>query len=282
VDAVTVFSEGVYSAVTGAFPHHAGKVHVLRHAVHDYGAIRTMARQDAKRKLHDSLVGDSGLDAETKRALESERILLEPDTVVLGQTGFLHPIKGSQFLFPARDGLQEMMPERRIVAVRIGSTRLDEHKEHVYDLRQQQDRHSKFLLEVFLPRDMLPLAQRAFDVNYYWPSDCTQSGMLSHALGAGAVIAGRDLESVGEMLKEAGAVCGTDPQRLLLQIRDVIRYPLLGLELEANIARYAAGLSWDRQAKLHYDLARSVVPAPLPARAVGRIGSLLSRRARSG
>jgi hypothetical protein len=280
VDAITVFSEGVYFAVTGAFPHHAGKVHVLRHAVHDYAAIRKMRRQDAKRALHDFLVGDSGLDAETKRALESERILLEPDTVVLGQTGFLHPIKGSEFLFPARDMLQEMIPDRRIAAIRIGNARLNEHQEHVLGLRRQQDLRSKLLLELFLPHNLIPLAQRAFDFNYYWPSDCTQSGMLAHALGAGAVIAGRSLEGVGETLTEAGALCETDQQRLLLRITDAVRYPRLGLELEANAAHYAAGLSWERQARQHYALARHVAPAPLPTEAVGGIGSPRYERVR--
>lgn len=266
VDAVTVFTEGVYGAVTAAFPGYRSKVYILRHAVHDYPHISRMGRQEAKRALHAFLVRESGLDVETRRALQAERVLLDPDVVVLGQTGFLHPIKGSEFLFLARDALQRLLPDRRVAAIRIGSARLPEHGEHVRVLRKRLDGSGKFLLDVFLPPHVLPLAQRAFDFNYYWPSDCTQSGMLAHALGAGAVVAGRDLESAGETLKNAGALCDTDPHRLLLAMRDVIVDPRLGERIEASAARYAAGISWRRQAGQHCDLARRVLAAgtPLP------------------
>ena len=265
VDAVTVFSRGVQSAVAAAFPEHRSKVHVLVHGVRSYPEVARLSRREARKALSDFLVGESDLDPETKEALRGEQVLVDPDTVVLGQTGFLHPIKGSEFLYPARDGLQELVPRRRVVAIRIGMTRLPEHMDHVYGLRKLQNGKDKFLLETWLPAQMLPLAQRAFDVNFYWPNDCTQSGVITHAFGAGGIVAGRDLEGVGETLKEAGALCDSDPQRLLLKIRDLILAPELQERVRERAVDYAEKFSWENQARRHYGLAESLLPAA-PAR----------------
>ena len=259
-DAVTVFSKGVHSAVTAAFPEHGHKAHVLVHGVCSYPEVARLSRREAKRAFNDFLVGESDLDAETREALRRERVFTDPDTVVLGQTGFLHPIKGSEFLYPARDGLQELMPRRRVVAMRIGRTRLPDHTDHVYGLRRQHNGKDKFLLETWLPAQMLPLAQRAFDVNYYWPSDCTQSGNITHAFGAGGIVAGRDLEGVGETLKEAGALCDSDPRRLLRKTRDLVLDPDLQGRVQERAVDYAEKYSWENQARRHYGLAERLLP----------------------
>jgi hypothetical protein len=225
-----------------------------------------MSRQQAKAALNDYLLHESDLDADTKQALLQERVFLDEDTVIMGQTGFLHPIKGSEFLFPCRDALQALVPDRRVVAVRIGVARQEAQASHAARLRTMPNRRDKFLLEVWLPHAVLPLAQRAFDFNFYWPSDCTQSGVLSHALGAGAVIAGRDLEGVGETLKEAGALCDSEQSRLLLKMRDIIVDPALGEEVEQRAAEYAASYSWEKQAARHRELVQHLLPTlPVPA-----------------
>jgi hypothetical protein len=117
---------------------------------------------------------------------------------------------------------------------------------------------------------VLPLAQRAFDINFYWPSDCTQSGILSHALGAGAIVAGRDLEGVGETLREAGGLADKDLWRLLTQMKNQIINPVLGKEREDAARQYAARLSWQKQAQLHCDLADYVLSLA-PARQAPQI-----------
>jgi len=258
VDALTVFSNGVRSAVGAAFPGHRGKVHVLKHGVHSYPDIARLSHWEAKAAFHDFLVHESDLDPETKRVLDRERVFLDPDTVVLGQTGFLHPIKGDVFLYSARDRLQEMLPQRRVVAVRIGMPRLPEHVPHARRLRSQQDCSDKLFFEIWLPAQTLPLAQRAFDVNYYWPSDCTQSGMLTHAFGAGAAVAGRDLEGVGETLKEAGVLYDSDPEGLLSKVRDLVLDPTLRQTVQERALEYAAKFSWANQVRKHYQLAERV------------------------
>jgi len=266
VDAITVFSHGVYSAVVAAFPQHRGKVHVIKHGVRSYPEISRLSHKEAKEALSEFLLCESDLDRETKRALREQRVFIDPDTVVLGQTGYLHPMKGSEFLSPARDELQKLVPHRRVVAVRIGTARLEAHLAHADEIRRNHDGKDRFLLDLWLPQRVLPLAQRAFDVNYYWPNDCTQSGVLTHALGAGAIIAGRDLEGVGETLKQAGALCDRDPANLLLRIRDIIVKPGLGERIEQSAANYAARFSWKNQAARHSELAEHILSSlPVPA-----------------
>ena len=259
VEAITVFSHGVYHAVTSAFPEHRDKVYVMKHGIHSYPEISRLSRKEAKEKLNDFLLYESGLDRKTKGALHKRRIFLDSDTVVLGQLGFLEPLKNSEMLYAARDSLQKTVPQRRIVAVRIGSPRNEVQKIYAEKLRRSQNSRDKFLLEVLLPQDILPLAQRAFDVNFYWPYDCTQSGLLSHALGTGALLACRDLEGVGETMKETGGLKDTDLRHLLLKITNLILNPALGERTEERALSYAVEFSWRNQAWRHYELAEGIL-----------------------
>lgn len=265
VEAITVFSRGVYHAVTSAFPEYREKVYIVKHGVHSYPEISRLSRKEAKEKLNDFLLYESSLHRETKEALHQQRIFLAPDTVMVGQTGFLAPSKGSELLYRVRDRLQKVIPYKRIVAVRIGSLRDKSQKIYAEQLRRRQNSRDKFLLEVWLPQRILPLAQRAFDVNFYWPDGCTQSGILAHALGAGAIVAVRDLEGVGETLKEAGGLVDTDLRQLLLKIGNLILNPELEARLEEAALKYAAEFSWERQARRHYELAEHILP-PVPLR----------------
>jgi len=263
VDAITVFSQGVHTAVTTAFPMYRHKVRIIRHGVQSYPAVSSLSRQEAKNALHAFLLYESELDREVKEALLQQRVFLDPETVILGQTGFLHPIKGSEYLYPARDELQKLIPDRRIVAVRIGIPRREVDIGHASELRVKQNGKDRFLLETWLPQRLLPLAQRAFDINYYWPHECSQSGVLAHALGAGAIIAGRDLEGVGETLKDAGAMTDSDREHLLLKIRDHVLNPLLQHQVEQRALTYARKFAWENQTRLHFQLAQEVL-SPVP------------------
>lgn len=287
VDAITVFGDGVYHAVALAFPEHRHKVHVIRHGAHLYPEISRLSRAEAKARLGDFLLGESGLDPAMKRVLADERVFSDPDTIVIGQTGYLHSIKGSEFLFLARDALQKLIPQRRLTAVRIGSPRLKDEVAHANALRSRYSGRDSLLLDLWLPQDVLPLAQRAFDINYYWPADCTQSGVLSHAFGAGALIAGRDLEGVGETLREAGALCDTDQDNLILKIKQVLLDEKLRKEIEQAGVAHAARYSWKNQAQRHRELAQSLFPE-VPAEDVSSVvevsgrGGLLARWLRQG
>ena len=264
VEAITVFSHGVYCAVTSAFPEHRQKVYIIKHGIHSYPDVSCLSRKEAREELNDFLLYESGIDRAAKEALYEQRIFSGSDTAVIGQTGFLCPLKHSESLYLVRDELQKIIPHRRIAAVRIGSPREESHKIYAEQLREGQDGRDRFLLETWLPDDMLPLAQRAFDVNFYWPDECTQSGVMAHALGAGAIIAGRDLEGVGEALKDAGELADKDMGHLLLKIRDIMLNPELGEGVEEMALEYAAEFSWGNQARRHYELAEHILhPMPL-------------------
>lgn len=258
VDAITVFSYGVFKAVASAFPEYISKFHVLKHGVHSYPEINHMSRIEAKEQFNDFLLYESNLGKTTKEVLHKRRVFLDGKAVVIGQTGFLSPAKQSEMLYTAGEKLQKLVPNRRIITVRVGQSRDRIQEIYAEDLIKKQSNNDEFLLDVWLPQRILPLAQRAFDINFYWPSNCTQSGVLAHALGAGATVAGRDLEGVGETLKEAGGLANKDLRLLLTQMRNQIINPGLGKEREEAIRQYSMKLSWQKQAQLHCELAEHV------------------------
>jgi len=111
---------------------------------------------------------------------------------------------------------------------------------------------------------MLPMAQRAFDVNFYWPRECTQSGIQAHAIGVGAIIAGRDLEGVGETLKAAGGLVDTNLRHLVVKIHDLILKPKVSEKIEETALNYAVKFCWENQARSHYELAERILsPTPV-------------------
>ncbi len=259
VDAITVFSRGVYGAVAAAFPEYIDKIHVIKHGIHHYPEVSHLTRREAKEKLNDYLLYDSDLDSRTRERLHKQRILLDPDTVIIGQTGFLSPAKGSELLYNVRNSLDKVVPQKRIAALRIGTTRDKYQEEYAVHLQKAQDGKPNFLLKVWLPQGMLPVAQRAFDINFYWPVECTQSGVLAHALGAGAIVASRDIEGVGETLKDAGAVVDADLIRLMLKMKNLIINPEYAEDIVEGALGYAREYSWENQVRRHYELAERLI-----------------------
>ncbi len=259
VQAITVFSRGVHHAVTSAFPEYRRKVHVIKQGIHSYPEISRLGRKEARERLNDFLLLKSELSQTTKNALYKERIFLDSDTVVIGQTGFLRPLKQLEFLYLFRSELQQVISHKRIVAIHIGVTRKKSYDAYAGELRKRQNNRDSFLFEIWLPQDILALAQRAFDISFYWPAQCTQSGILAHALGVGAIVAARDLEGVGETIKEAGGIVDTEPEGLLLKIKELIFSPTLGKKIEREILKYAGEFSWKNQSLRHYELAQRIL-----------------------
>ena len=257
-DAITVFSDGVYKAVTRAFPEYSDKVHVLRHGTHLYPRVARMSRAEAKAKIHDYLVGESGLDQARKHNLSQQRVLLDPDTMVIGGTGFITASKGTELLYHAHNALQQMLPRRKIAAIYIGFLRQVDNSidsKCATQLRTRYNGTGQFFLETYLPGDMLPVLLRALDIYFYWPSDCTQSGIVAHALGAGATIACRDMEGVGETVRMAGGLTSADFGQLIAGIKQLILDSRLRNEMSDRAVRYAKDFSWRNQASKHFDLA---------------------------
>ena len=73
------------------------------------------------------------------------------------------------------------------------------------------------------------------------------------------MVAGRDLEGVGETLKEAGQLADTDLRHLIMKIRNLILNPGLRERMEERALSYAAEFSWENQAGKHYELAEPIL-----------------------
>ena len=257
-DAITVFSDGVYQAVTRAFPEYRDKVHVLRHGIHLNPIIARMSRAEAKMRIHEYLVYESGLDQACKDSLRQQRVFLDSDTFVMGITGFITASKGIELLYRAQDLLQQMLPQRKIVAVYAGALReADSNVDSKYaaELRTSHNCPGQFFLETYLPEDVLPILLRALDIYFYWPSDCTQSGILAHALGAGATIACRDMEGVGETVKMAGGLACVEFEQAITGLKNLVLNPELRNEMSERAVKYAEEFSWRNQALEHFKLA---------------------------
>jgi len=261
IDAITVFSEGVYQAVTRAFPEYREKVHVLRHGTHLYLKIAKMGRLEAKNRIHEFLIGESGLDQVSKDKLRHERVFLDPEATLIGGAGFITHSKGIEPLFHARDVLHEMLPDRKIVAIYVGFLRQTDNNVDsrcAVELRARYSDAGNFFLETYLPGDLLPVMLRALDIHLYWPSDCTQSGIIAHSLGTGATVACRDMEGVGETVKMAGGLTLRDFGRLIDGIRWLILDHDLRNEMSEGAVRYATEFSWRNQAIKHFELAEQL------------------------
>lgn len=258
VDAITVFSRGVYWAVISAFPEHCTKVTVMKHGIHSYPHVSRMSRQAARQKLYDYLMYESDLDSESQKFLLHEKILSDPETVIIGQTGFLCPLKQSESLCVAQQHLQNKLPGRRVVILRIGKTRESTHSQYAAKLRKELPDSNACIINTWLTDNMLATAQKAFDVNFYWPSDCTQSGILAHALGTNAIVAGRQIEGVGETLQESGEIVDSNIKKLASKIKNVIIDDKLRCQIENHVDEYARRYSWKNQVMSHYELADAV------------------------
>ena len=257
-DAITVFSDGVHEAVCQAFPGFANKIYVLRHGIHSYSKVSGMSREEARLKIHNYLIGQSDLDQNSKQALIEKRVFLNPDTKLLGGVGFITASKGIELLYYARDVVQQLLPEMNIAAVYIGSIRepdsINDGKCAVA-LKTGYKGDKCFLLDTYLPPEMLPIALRALDIHFYWPDDCTQSGIIAHSLGVGSVVACRDMEGVGEIARMAGGSVHTNFGQLVSRIRQLFLNPLLRDQISENALRYAEKYSWKKQAMKHFALA---------------------------
>ncbi len=261
VSAITVFSQGAYLAIKKAFPQYISKTHIIRHGIHFFPEIIKMPKREARRKIYQYLIEKSDLEEDKKNELKKENIFLNPEVLIIGNSGFIAPHKNIEKLFLLRDLLQKSLPDKKIVAIYAGIQREKGKKELKYTLklRKLHNGFNKFFLETWLPGEILPIFQKALDINFYWPRLATQSGILAHILGTGALVAGRDIEGSGEMLREAGQIVEKDFQKLIFKIKRIISNPVLIRKAEKKALNYAKENSWENQALKHYQLASYLI-----------------------
>jgi len=264
VEAITVFSKGSARVVKKAFPAFKNKVHILQHGIPSYPEIIKMPKKEAKRRIYKFLIEKTDLPRERISELKKENIFLDPNALLIGSSGFISPNKNTEKLFLMRDFLQNIIPEKKIVAIYVGIRREGSKKEINYSqkLHRFHNGRNKYFLETWLPQEMLPIFQRALDINFYWPKKCTQSGILSHILGTGVIIAGRDMEGSGEMLRESGQIAEKNFESLILKTKKIILNPFLLRKIERKAIKYAKKYSWENQALRHYKLAEKIISYP--------------------
>jgi len=260
VSAVTVFSEGCYLAIKKAFPEYISKTFIIKHGIHYFQKIIKMPKEAARKKIYQFLINKSNLPRKQKAEIKKEDIFGGQDILLLGQAGFVVRHKNAEKLFLMRDLLQEIVPEKKVVAVYIGVPRENEKNKIKYALKLRgfHNGKNKFFLETWLPEELLPVFQKSLDINFYWPQKCTQSGMLAHIFGTGNLVAGRDMEGSGEMLKEAGQIADKDFQKLALKIKKNISSHTLIEKTGKKALAYAKKYSWKNQAIKHYQLAKRI------------------------
>jgi glycosyltransferase involved in cell wall biosynthesis len=261
VDAITVFTDGVYEAVTGALPEFASKVYVLRHGMHLYPEVALSSRSEAREQINNFLINESELAGSMKNRLRQQRIFLDKDTILIGGSGFITTNKGIEPIFEACNRLKQMLPDKRIAAVFAGCVREADNvidNEFVAKVKAKYNDDSHFLIDTYLPGDVLPVMLRSLDIHFYWPSDCSQSGIIAHALGTGAVPVCRDMEGVGETVKRAGGLVHYDFEHLINSVRDLMLDSDERKQISKSAIKYAEDFSWRSQVLKHFDLADDI------------------------
>jgi hypothetical protein len=261
IDAVTAFTDGAFTAVTGAFPEHAHKVHLLRHGTHLYPEVAGLSRAEAREKMRRYLMWECGLDQETRDDVRRRRIFEDPQVVLIGGAGFVTANKGIELIYYVRDAVQRMLPDKKLAAVYVGFLRevdSTDDMRRAAELKGRCQRSEDLFLQTYLPATMLPVFLRALDVHFYWPADCTQSGIIAHAVGAGATIAARDLEGVGETVMLAGGMAFRDLREAVDGVAQLVLSPGRRDEVSRQAIEYAERDSWRNQVAEHYALAEEI------------------------
>ncbi len=201
VNAITVFTDGVYLAVCGAFPDFKDKVVVLRHHCKLYPII---VKTHAREKLIEDLLQFKKVPHKVKKQLEAlKKVISKKNVKLIGDIGFITPSKGSEIIYLIQDELEKKM-KQKIISMYIGTVRDQTDSDQVNyckKLKSFHDGKTKFFINLYVPERVLNIYLRAFDVIILWPNTCTQSGRLSLLQGAGVCAIGKDLEGVGETLK---------------------------------------------------------------------------------
>ena len=264
LDCATVFTSGACKAVQRAFPQHATKVALLRHAME---AGPSVSRDQARRSLAGYLEHVQAAVRPVGSAQTLLDALADPSCILVGSLGFIQWDKGFQAAYTLRDALEERLPACRLIGLVMGSLREPEDRRNQRELahlEEAADGKNRFLVVAMPPDPVFRTAFRAVDINVFWPDSPTQSGRLADALGMGAVVIGRDIEGVGEELREAGAPVCTDFDELVEQAVRLLTDKARAAAASERARRCATLYSWANQGKRHLEIADALVNTGRP------------------
>lgn len=258
VDAVTVFSDGAYLAVCGAFPNFKNKVVVLRHPCK---LCPPIIRKNAKEILIKNILSSKKISHEARKQLESlEKIISKKNVKLIGDIGFITPSKGSEIIYLIRDEL-EKKSNKKIISMYIGTVRdLTDNKQINYakKLKSFHDGKKNFFIDLYIPEKSLTLCLKAFDAIIFWPNACTQSGRLALLQGAGICGIGKNMEGVGETMKLSALPTVETYGSLINVLAKVLNRPDSKNLMIAMAKTYAKKFSYSIQAKKTLRLAKAI------------------------
>lgn len=263
LDVCTVFSDGAYCALSRAFPQFQRKIVVLRHGVHDYLRVpRHLARKTLISYLREN-GNATGFYKDDAENLFTD--LASPETIVLGNCGFISADKDPLALYELGNRIRHECGNRRVITLYIGAIQDRRDRKTadsmglLRDLRLIHDGRTNLFFEQYLPERMLPFAFRALDVCVFWYRNATQSGRMAHAQGAGTCVVGRRLEGLGETVDVAKLPSAVSMDDLTAKIVRLIRDPALKRETERLGQEYAIRYSFENQARKHLLVADAVM-----------------------
>ena len=263
LDVMTVFSDGAYRAVSGAFPQYKDKVVVLRHGVHLYPQV---SQQEARESLLGYLINRADISPDKKQELKQMyHHFFSKETILLGNFGFITNGKDLLKLYQLGQLVQHRLVNHRVVVLYIGRIRkwndkeMEENLPLLEELKSVHDGKVNLFIEDYLAEEIYPLAFGALDFSAFWASDATQSGRMAHAQGTGTCIAGRRIEGIGETLDLAGLPSAVSLEDLSEKIVRLVSEPGLREEAKRSSWHYAQEFSFERQAQKHILLAEAVL-----------------------
>jgi glycosyltransferase involved in cell wall biosynthesis len=263
LDAATVFSDGAYCALARTFPEFKSKLTVLRHGVHQY---QLMDRRECRIRLLGHLLGEPEEGGVTQRTDRDylTNLFLDPDTVILGNCGFISRDKDPESLYDLGSRVRRRIGNKSIVTLYVGKIqdRKDKATEEtagiLQNLRSIHDGKENLFFEHYLPEGLLPVMFRSLDFSVFWCKNATQSGRMAHAQGSGTCAVGRRIEGLGETLDRSGLPSGISLDDMADKVAYEIRNPNSKERIEALSAAFAEHFSFTAQARKHNLLAQLV------------------------
>jgi len=258
VDAITVFSDGVYLAVCGAFPQYKEKILVLRHHCPIFPRL---LRKEARIKLLEDLINSPKIKPKLKKELEKLKgEILKKNVKIIGDIGFVNTSKGSEIIYLIREELEKMI-KQKVISIYIGTLRTPDNLPSVEVFKKLKNFHDgerNFFIDFYIPEKMLPIYIGAFDLIIYWPIKCTQSGRLALCQGVGVCVVGKDLESVGENLKLSAFPTVDTYSNLINAIAWILKRPRSRDLMERMARIYAQRFNILAQARKHMKLVNAL------------------------
>ena len=263
LDAMTVFSNGAYWAVSRAFPQYEDKVVVLRHGVHLYPPV---SQRQAKESLLGYLINQADMSSDKKQELKQMyHHFFSKETILLGNFGFVSNNKDPLKLYELGQLVRYRLAKHRVVVLYIGriqkrkDKKIEENLPLLEELRAVHDGTVNLFVEDYLPEEIYPLGFGVLDFSVFWGSNVTQSGRMAHAQGTGTCVAGRRIEGIGETLDLAGLPSVVSLEDLAEKITRLVLEPRLKEEAKRSSWHYAQEFSFERQAQKHLLLAEAVM-----------------------